>query len=276
MVQRAGRPSVRSEVIVVYQARNQPQEFAATFQTLTGWLATALSHVRSRQHDRQQLARQWRFWKSRLNGRERCKWTSCSRELPRRRRSFSMRSGPASFSGSRATHTLVGRPALGVEGGETPPCGRHGRRRTSRSFRPAAASMPISASSTREIDRRVDQRLKFQTRSLPCVPLRGKNGELFGEFELINKLGGNFTADDEEVLVELATHAAAALENTQHWEDLASAAPGRRSGRARRALDRRKSGDPGLGARRSIALPTPSWPCYSWDKTARARKSSRR
>ena len=72
-------------------------------------------------------------------------------------------------------------------------------------------------------DRRVDQRLKFQTRSLLCVPLRGRTGELFGAFEVLNKVGGNFTDDDEQTLSELATHAAAALENTQQWEQLLAA-----------------------------------------------------
>jgi Nif-specific regulatory protein len=71
-----------------------------------------------------------------------------------------------------------------------------------------------------EVDRRVDRQLKFHTKSLVCVPLRGKSGELFGAFEVINKIGGNFTDADQEALTELAAHAAIALENTQQVEDL--------------------------------------------------------
>jgi Nif-specific regulatory protein len=54
------------------------------------------------------------------------------------------------------------------------------------------------------------------------VPLRGKSGELFGAFELINKKSGSFTAEDEAGLIELAGHAAVALENAQDRERLLS------------------------------------------------------
>jgi Nif-specific regulatory protein len=37
---------------------------------------------------------------------------------------------------------------------------------------------------------------------------------------MINKLGGNFTEEDEAGLIELASHAAIALENCQHYEQL--------------------------------------------------------
>jgi Nif-specific regulatory protein len=52
------------------------------------------------------------------------------------------------------------------------------------------------------------------------VPLRGRKGELFGAFEAINKIGGNFTDEDQSALIELAAHAAVALENTQQMEEL--------------------------------------------------------
>src|SRR5690606_7588860 len=71
-----------------------------------------------------------------------------------------------------------------------------------------------------EIDRSVDKQLKFQTRTLVCVPLRGHDGQLFGAFEVINKRGGNFSDDDEAALVELASHAALALEQTQEYSQL--------------------------------------------------------
>ena len=54
------------------------------------------------------------------------------------------------------------------------------------------------------------------------MPLRGSKGELFGAFEVINKLDGEFTADDELALTELAGHAAVALENTQQFTELLS------------------------------------------------------
>ncbi len=55
------------------------------------------------------------------------------------------------------------------------------------------------------------------------MPLRTADGEIIGAFELINKLDGDFTSDDESALVELAAHASTALANTQQIEDLLAA-----------------------------------------------------
>src|SRR6185436_7706099 len=87
------------------------------------------------------------------------------------------------FLWDRATHTLVGRPALGVEGGElriADDTGIVGQ--VVHSSQPRRIDADV-ATEQHEIDRRVDQKLKFQTRSLLCVPLVGKTGELFGAFE---------------------------------------------------------------------------------------------
>jgi len=82
------------------------------------------------------------------------------------------------------------------------------------------------------VDRSVDERTGFVTRSLLCVPLRGKSGDIFGAFELINKqesdptdfttssAGAAFSDDDLVGLTELAAHAAVALENCQEYEQL--------------------------------------------------------
>ncbi len=60
----------------------------------------------------------------------------------------------------------------------------------------------------------------YRTRTLLCVPLQTRSGERFGVFELINKLSGTFTQEDQEALVELAAHAAVALENAQDRQKL--------------------------------------------------------
>jgi transcriptional regulator with GAF, ATPase, and Fis domain len=70
----------------------------------------------------------------------------------------------------------------------------------------------------KQIHRDVDKQLNYHTRSLLCVPLRAGNGELLGVFEMINKLDGEFTDDDEQALLELAAQAAPALANTQQLE----------------------------------------------------------
>lgn len=115
---------------------------------------------------------------------------------------------------------LIGRPALGVDGGEL---------RVSRgtgvvgqvveSGEPQRVDVDIAMEQA-QIDRSVDEQLGFQTRSLVCVPMFDKDGKTIGAFELLNKKSGNFTQADEDALAELASHAAVAIENTQHVEYL--------------------------------------------------------
>lgn len=120
------------------------------------------------------------------------------------------------FLWDRPTHTLVGRPALGVEGGELRiPDDRGVVGQVVRSGRPIRVD---SITEPKRIDREVDTRLGYETRTLLCVPLVGRSGELFGAFELINKTSGCFNGDDEAALTELAAHAAIALENAQDRE----------------------------------------------------------
>jgi transcriptional regulator with GAF, ATPase, and Fis domain len=192
-------------------------------ETIRNRLAKALAHVRSRQRDKQQIARQAAVLEIAAQ------WTQAlpMDKLLARMAEASTRLLHAErasiFLWDRTTKTLVGRPALGVEGGElriADDAGIVGQ--VVHSGLPRRVDADIAAEQ-KEIDRRVDQRLKFQTRSLVCVPLVGTSGELFGAFEVINKIGGNFTADDEQALTELAAHAAVALENMQEWEQLATA-----------------------------------------------------
>ncbi len=125
------------------------------------------------------------------------------------------------FLWDRANHTLVGRPALGIPGGELRiPDDRGVVGQVIQSGEPRRVDVAIEPQA---IDRRVDTQLHYQTRTLLCVPLRGREGELFGAFELINKLSGSFIIEDEEALVELAAHAAVALENAQDRQILLSA-----------------------------------------------------
>ncbi len=122
------------------------------------------------------------------------------------------------FLWDRQTHTLVGRPALGVAGGELRIADDRGV--VGRVVQTGLPRRVDSATEPDQIDHKVDAKTGYKTRSLLCVPLRGRSGELFGAFELINKLSGNFTAEDETALVELAAHAAIALENAKDRQQL--------------------------------------------------------
>jgi transcriptional regulator with GAF, ATPase, and Fis domain len=215
--------AVSGELLAAYRTWSTSVERGGTLETLLQWLATGLAQVRRRQRERQQIARQAALleiaaqWTQTLQmDKLLTRMAEASTRLLRAERA-------SIFLWDRATHTLVGRPALGVEGGElriTDDTGIVGQ--VIHSGEPRRVDADV-ADDQREIDRRVDQRLKFQTRSLVCVPLRGQSGELFGAFEVINKVGGNFTPDDEQALTELAAHAAVALENTQQWEQLIAA-----------------------------------------------------
>jgi transcriptional regulator with GAF, ATPase, and Fis domain len=122
------------------------------------------------------------------------------------------------FLWDKAKKELIGRPALGVEGGELripDDTGIVGQVVQTGETRRVDADL-----GQEEIDRSVDKQLKFQTRTLLCVPLRGRDGRLFGAFEMINKIGGNFSDDDEAALIELASHAALALEQTREYTQL--------------------------------------------------------
>ena len=138
------------------------------------------------------------------------------------------------FLWDKPNRTLVGRPALGVAGGELripDDAGIAGQVVQQGSPRRIAAA---DRAQQLEINRQVDAQLGYQTRSLVCVPLSTPSGEMLGAFEVINKLDeaalkrsdkpaiSDFTAEDEAALVELASHAATALANTQALEDLVS------------------------------------------------------
>jgi transcriptional regulator with GAF, ATPase, and Fis domain len=122
------------------------------------------------------------------------------------------------FLWDRPNKILVGRPALGVEGNELRiPDDKGLVGKVVQSGEPGRVDRTHGQE---QIDRSVDTKLKYQTETLVCVPLRGARGDIFGAFEVINKKDGNFTAEDEAALMELAQHAAIALENTQEREQL--------------------------------------------------------
>jgi Nif-specific regulatory protein len=124
------------------------------------------------------------------------------------------------FLWDRPAHTLVARPALGVEGNELrvpDDAGVVGQ--VIHTGEPRRIDETIDRD---QIDHDVDTRLGYSTETLLCVPLRGGSGELFGAFELLNKQSGPFTAEDEAGLTELAAHAAVALENARDRQQLLS------------------------------------------------------
>jgi transcriptional regulator with GAF, ATPase, and Fis domain len=123
------------------------------------------------------------------------------------------------FLWDKPNKMLVGRPALGIKkGGELripEDTGIVGDVVQSREPRRVGGGVDDD-----KIDRMVDRETGYTTKTVLCVPLIGPHGQCLGAFEVLNKKRGLFSDDDEQALIELASHAAVALENTQQWEDL--------------------------------------------------------
>ncbi len=122
------------------------------------------------------------------------------------------------FLWDRASKTLVGRPALGMENNElTVPDDAGVVGRVVQSGEPERVDKTDDRTA---IHSDVDKQTGYQTETILCVPLIGPDGKRLGAFELLNKRTGRFTLEDETGLMELATYAAVALASTQQWEEL--------------------------------------------------------
>jgi Nif-specific regulatory protein len=122
------------------------------------------------------------------------------------------------FLWDKAAKTIVGRPALGVPGGElrlADDAGIVGQ--VVQTGQPRRVSGLRDAA---EIDRAVDRQTGYRTETILCVPLVSPRGERLGAFEVLNKRDGVFTAEDQRELVELAAYAAVSLESTQQFAEL--------------------------------------------------------
>jgi len=61
-----------------------------------------------------------------------------------------------------------------------------------------------------------DKETGFRTRSILCAPMVARNGRLMGVLQVLNKAGGGaFSAEDEELLLAFASHAAIAVDRAQ-------------------------------------------------------------
>ena len=122
------------------------------------------------------------------------------------------------FLWDKPNKTVVGRPALGIQNGELrlpDDAGIVGQ--VIQSGEPRRVNSEIDE---QEIDRAVDKQTGYRTKTLLCVPIHSPDGTRLGAFEVLNKRGGAFTNDDQRGLMELASYAAVALENTQQFAEL--------------------------------------------------------
>jgi len=66
----------------------------------------------------------------------------------------------------------------------------------------------------------VDERTGYRTESMVCVPVRTLAGETIGVIQCLNKRSGQFTADDLDLLSDMTSQAAIALQSHQYVEQI--------------------------------------------------------
>ncbi|MFO1021492.1 MAG: sigma-54-dependent Fis family transcriptional regulator [Planctomycetales bacterium] len=115
-------------------------------------------------------------------------------------------------------HEVVAVPALGVKGNSLRLPDNTGI--VGEVIQTGRAARVDNAYQDPKFHRGVDQKSGYQTHNLLCVPLIEGTGQRIGAFEVLNKLDGNFTAEDEESLQELGMQAAIALQRTFEREEL--------------------------------------------------------
>ena len=64
----------------------------------------------------------------------------------------------------------------------------------------------------------VDNDTGYKTCTILCMPIRNMKHEILGVFQVLNKLSGTFTQEDEELLVAIGTSAGIAIENSRLFD----------------------------------------------------------
>ena len=115
------------------------------------------------------------------------------------------------FLWDRRGKKLIGRPALGVEGNRLEVDDNVGV--VGEVLRTGEAKLwSADRDDESRVNRAVDRKLDFETRSLAAVPMGGSRDALLGVFEAINHKGNGFDNFDLAVLNDLSAHAAVAIE----------------------------------------------------------------
>lgn len=65
----------------------------------------------------------------------------------------------------------------------------------------------------------IDKQTGYLTNNILTAPMRNRLGEIIGVFQALNKVGGPFTRDDEELLDAISVIAATQIENAQLYEE---------------------------------------------------------
>jgi Nif-specific regulatory protein len=214
LIQRSGG----AELLLVHRPQLAAAEAARTVDALAGLLGTALRVARQREDQQQRILRLEAILEIAAQWNQTLEMDTLLNKIAEASTRLLAAERASIFLWDRASKTIVGRPALGVEQGELRIPDNTGV--VGQVIHSGEPRRVDAGQDDAEIDRRVDRQLGFRTRNLLCVPMCGKRGDLLGAFEMINKREGNFSEEDEAALTDLAHHAAIALENTQQYEHL--------------------------------------------------------
>jgi K+-sensing histidine kinase KdpD len=66
----------------------------------------------------------------------------------------------------------------------------------------------------------IDKKSGYRTNNVLCMPMRDRTGKVIGVFQLLNKRGGPFVAQDEEFINALSIHASIAIENSRLAQEM--------------------------------------------------------
>ena len=67
-------------------------------------------------------------------------------------------------------------------------------------------------------NKEIDHQTGYKTTTILCMPIKNLNQEIIGAFQVLNKLSGYFTEEDEDLLIAIGSSAGIALENAQLFQ----------------------------------------------------------
>lgn len=70
-------------------------------------------------------------------------------------------------------------------------------------------------------NKEIDIQTGYRTKTILCMPIKNLNQEIIGAFQVLNKLSGEFSDEDENLLVAIGSSAGISLENAQLFENQA-------------------------------------------------------
>lgn len=67
-------------------------------------------------------------------------------------------------------------------------------------------------------NKEIDMQTGYKTKTILCMPIKNLKQEIIGAFQVLNKLNGEFTEEDEDLLITIGSNAGIAIENAQLFQ----------------------------------------------------------